>query len=59
MYKLIRRVAFIVSCNLSINRNIVIIIYTLFNTRAYRFTFINTYYTITSTKFLRVLLKKL
>ncbi len=48
-----------ISYNLSVNRNTVTMIYTLLNTRAYRFTFIDTYYVIASIKFLGVLLKKL
>jgi hypothetical protein len=57
--KLIGGVAFIVSYNLSINRNIVTIIYTLPNTRAYRFLFIDTHYIVASVKFLGVPLIKL
>jgi hypothetical protein len=56
---LIGGVAFTVSYNLSVNRNIVTIIYTLLNTRAYRFLFIDTYYVVASVKFLGVPLIKL
>ena len=48
-----------VSCNLSINGNIVTMIYTLPNTRAYRFLFMDTHCVIASTKFLGVPLRKL
>ena len=48
-----------VSYNLSVNGNIVTMIYTLPNTRAYRLLFIDTCYIIASTKFLGVPLRKL
>ena len=48
-----------VSCNLSVNGNIVTMIYTFPNTRAYGFLFIDTCYIIASTKFLGVPLRKL
>jgi hypothetical protein len=48
-----------VSYNLSVNRNTVTTIYTLPNTRAYGFSFINTCYVVASIKFLGVPLTKL
>ena len=57
--KLIGGVAFIVSCNLSVNGNIVTIIYALPNTRAHGFLFMDTCCVMASTKFLGVPLRKL
>src|SRR6266536_4343350 len=57
--KLIGGVAFTVSCNLSVNGNIVTTIYALPDTRAYRFVFMDTCCVMASVKFLGVPLRKL
>ena len=56
---MIRGRAFTISYNLSLNRKTVTQLFALFNTRANRFIFIDTYYTVTITKFLGLPFKKL
>ena len=53
MQKLIRGIAFTIAYNLSLNKNIVIDIYTLSNTRAQGLSFINIYCAIAISKFLK------
>ena len=57
--KLIRGRAFTVSYNLSSNRKTVTQLFALPNTRANRFAFIDTYYTVTIAKFLGLPFKRL
>ena len=57
--KLIRGRAFTVSYNLSLNRKTVIQLFALPNTRANRFTFIDTYCAVTTAKFLGLSFKRL